>query len=181
MGTVWIYVVLVATVIVQEEAAPIAAGLAAHHGHADLPLVIAACAAGAWLGDLTLFGIGRRGGRLARRLPLVRGFAFLRRHPRLAPLAIRFAYGLRWSLPMAVGAAGVPWRSYVPWAGAAALAWSTLYGLIGWGAGALATRVFHGVEHYERPLILAVAVLWLAIVVWHLSGRGRPGRMAGPA
>lgn len=172
------YLMLVATVIVQEEAAPLWGGLAAHHGHADLPLVMGACAIGAWLGDLALYAIGRRGGRLVWHFPVSRGLDFLRRHPHLAPLGIRFAYGLRWSLPMAAGAAGIPWRSYAPWAAFSAVVWSTLYTAIGWTAGEVATRVFHNVKHYELPLIGAIGVTWLAIFLWHLLGRGRPGPRA---
>jgi membrane-associated protein len=181
MATIWVYLVLVATVIVQEEAAPLAGGLAAHHGHADLPFIIAACAIGAWLGDLALYAIGRRGGRLVQRVPVARSLDVLRRHPRLAPLVIRFAYGLRWSLPMAAGAAGISWRSYAPWAGLSAVVWSTFYTAIGWGAGELAQRLFRDVEHYEVPLIGVIVVAWLVILLWHLLGRGRPGRAARAA
>jgi membrane protein DedA with SNARE-associated domain len=178
LGAVWVYVVLAATVIVQEEAAPLAGGLAAHHGHAHLPLIIGACAVGSWLGDLTLFGLGRRGGRLVQRFPVTRRLGVLQRHPRLAPFAIRFAYGLRWSLPIAAGVAGIPWRSYAPWAALSAVVWSTVYASIGWGAGALATRVFGDLEHYELPLIGAIGFVWLVIVAWRLGGHGRPGRSA---
>lgn len=181
MSAIWVYLVLVATVIVQEEAAPLAGGLAAHHGHADLALIMTACAVGAWLGDLALFTIGRRGGRMVRRLPVARGIAFLRRHPRLAPVGIRFAYGMRWSLPMAAGAAGISWRTYAPWAALSAVVWSTLYAAIGWGAGEVATRLFQDMEHYELPIIGAIGVAWLVILLRHVVGRGRPGRAARAA
>jgi membrane-associated protein len=181
MNPLWMYVLLLVTVLIQEEAAPLAGGLAAHHGHADLPLIIAACAVGAWMGDLVLFGIGRRGGRLARHLPAARGLGVLRRHPRAAPLLIRFAYGMRWSLPVAAGASGIPLRSYAPWAAASAVIWSALYASIGWGAGALAMRIFTDIKHYEAPLIVTIALAWL-IIVLHLRARhARSGPGVGAA
>ena len=64
MRAMLLYLGLAVTVMFQEEAAPIAGALAAHHGHGELWLVILACGLGTYAGDLILYGIGRRTLRL---------------------------------------------------------------------------------------------------------------------
>jgi membrane protein DedA with SNARE-associated domain len=167
-----LYVTLAFTVMFQEEAAPIAGALAAHHGHGQLPLVILACAAGTYVGDLVLYGIGRRTRTLIARPRFRPALSFIRRHPKAAPLAVRFAYGLRFTLPVTCGAAGLPFASYALWVGVSAALWATAFGLVGWEAGELALRLFHDAKHHELPLIGAVLLVWLTIfVVFHLRGR----------
>lgn len=172
MSAILLYVGLAVTVMVQEEAAPITGALAAHHGHGELGLVILACMAGTYVGDLVLYGLGRRTRGLIARPRFRRALAFIRRHPRAAPLAVRFAYGLRFTLPVTCGAAGVPFGSYALWVGVSAALWATVFGLVGWGAGELAVRLFHDAEHHEVPMIAFVLLVWLTVfVVLHLRGR----------
>lgn len=167
-----LYATLFLTVMVQEEAAPIAGALAAHEGHGNLWLVIFACALGTWVGDLTLYGIGRRARRLIERPRFRPALAFIRQHPRAAPLAVRFAYGLRFTLPVTCGASRLPLTSYVPWVGASAALWAGAFGLVGWGAGEAALRLFHDAVHHELPLIAVVLLGWLSVfVIFQVRGR----------
>ena len=169
-----LYLTLMLTVVLQEEVAPLAGGAAAHHGHGSLLLVIAACAAGSWAGDLALFAIGRRGGRLARRARLARPLRFIARHPLAAPLVMRFSIGARFTLAIACGAAGLPVGKFVLWDGVSAALWSTVYSLLGWGAGELAERLFADLRHHEIVAIAAVTVVWLVVfTLLHLRG-GEP-------
>jgi membrane protein DedA with SNARE-associated domain len=160
-----LYLTLFVTVIFQEEAAPIAGALAAHHQHLDPIWVALACALGTWAGDIALYVIGRRGHRFLNRPGFARALALVRRHPRGAPLAVRFAYGLRFSLPIACGAARLPAGPFVLWVGASALLWSGLFTAVGWTTGELALRLFRDVEHYELPVIALVLMVWLAILL----------------
>ena len=172
MGGLLLYLGLAVTVMFQEEAAPIAGALAAHHGHGELWLVILACGLGTYAGDLILYGIGRRTRRLIERPRFKRALAFIRRHPRGAPLAVRFAYGLRFTLPVTCGAARIPLGSYAMWVGLSAALWATGFGLIGWGAGEIAVRLFHDAKHHEVPMIAIVLLVWLTVfLVLHLRGR----------
>ncbi len=172
MSIVLLYLTLALTVMFQEEAAPIAGGLAAHHGHGELWLVILACTIGTYVGDLTLYGIGRRTRSLIQRPRFRRALAFIRRHPRAAPLAVRFAFGLRFTLPVTCGASGLPFATYALWVALSAALWATAFGLVGWAAGEVALRVFHDAEHYELPLIAAVLLAWLTVfVVLRVRGR----------
>jgi len=151
-----LYAALFLTVIWQEEAAPLAGALAAHHGHADLWLVWASCALGTWAGDLTLWAVGRGGKRALARPGIARALALVREHPRAAPLAVRFAYGMRFTLPIACGAAGVRLPAFALWAGISAVAWAGLFTLAGWTAGEAAVRLFREAEHYELPAVILV-------------------------
>jgi membrane protein DedA with SNARE-associated domain len=173
-----LYLTLIVTVIFQEEAAPIAGALAAHHEHLDPLWVAVACAVGTWSGDLALYGLGRRGSKLLRRPGFAKALEFVRQHPRAAPLAVRFAYGFRFTLPIACGAAGVsPW-AYAFWVGVSAVSWAALFTVVGWSAGELALRLFHDVEHYELPLIALTFAGWIAVLVWrrvHRRAADPPG------
>lgn len=172
MGAWLLYLGLAVTVMFQEEAAPIAGALAAHHGHGDLWLVIVACAIGTYVGDLILYGVGRRTRRLIARPRFRSALTFIRRHPKAAPLAVRFAYGLRFTLPVSCGAAELPFPTYALWVGVSAALWATVFGLVGWGAGEVALRLFHDAKHHELPLIAAVLVVWLTVfVVFRVRGR----------
>lgn len=172
MHPLLLYLGLAVTVMFQEEAAPIAGALAAHHGHGELWLVILACGIGTYIGDLLLYGLGWRTRSLIARPRFRRALAFIRRHPRGAPLAVRFAYGLRFTLPVTCGAAGVPFGGYALWVGVSAALWATVFGLLGWGAGEVAVRLFHDAEHHEVPMIAFVLLVWLIVfVVLHLRGR----------
>jgi len=173
MSMLLLYLVLAVTVMVQEEAAPIAGALAARQGHGELWLVIAACAAGTFAGDLILYGVGRRTKALLQRPRFRPALAFIRRHPITAPLAVRFAYGMRFALPVSCGASQVPFRSYAAWVGLSAVVWATAFGLVGWGAGHLALQLLHDAEH-DVPLIAAILVVWVTgFIVLYLRGRGR--------
>ena len=79
---------------------------------------------------------------------------------------VRFAYGLRFTLPLACGAAHLPVASYALWVGVSAVVWAGVFTAVGWSAGELALRLFHDVEHYELPLIALTFAVWLTVLVW---------------
>jgi membrane protein DedA with SNARE-associated domain len=175
MTALALYLTLLVTVAFQEEAAPIAGALAAHHAHLDPVWVALACALGTWGGDLALYVIGRRGHRFLDRPGFAKALGLVRRHPRGAPLAVRFAYGLRFTLPIACGVAHLPAARYALWAGVSAALWSALFTVVGWTAGELALRLFRDVRHYELPLIAAVLTTWVLLLVWRFARRREEG------
>jgi membrane protein DedA with SNARE-associated domain len=176
-----LYAALFLTVIWQEEAAPLAGALAAHHGHADLWLVWAACTLGTWVGDVTLWAVGRRGKKVLARPGVARALALVREHPRAAPLAVRFAYGMRLTLPIACGAAGVGLPGFVLWAGLSAVAWAGLFTLLGWTVGEAAVRLFREAEHYELPAVIAVFAIGAALYALHWLRRRARSHVQAPA
>jgi membrane protein DedA with SNARE-associated domain len=172
----WAYITLAATGIVTEEATPLIGGLAAHDGYLHLPAVIVWVAGGTWLADLGLYHVGRWRGRWARRrwprlrTWMIRTFKIVRRHPWRASIAVRWAYGLRLTLPIACGAARVPLIVYAIGSAISCITWSVAFSLLGWAFGRTTLIVVGHVRRYENFLV-ALIVLILAIAFWIMRKR----------
>jgi len=160
----WAYITLGATGIVTEEAAPLVGGLMAHDGHLRLAAVGLWIMAGTWVADILLYYLGRwRGDWVKNRWPKLREFMLrvltvVRRHPWRCSLAVRWAYGLRLTLPLACGAARVPFWLYAIGGAISAATWAFAFTLIGWGFGEAALRIMGHVRRYEVRIALGIVV-----------------------
>ena len=163
----WEYILLALSGIVTEEATPLIGGLRVHTGHLKLFPVMFWVAAGTWTAHIGLYYLGRwRSEWVQRRFPRARVLVqrvldVVRRHPWRSSLAVRFAYGLRLTLPIACGAAHVPLRIYVPGSGISAAVWSVLFTLLGWGLGETTMIVVGHVRRYEKWIAIAILVVIL--------------------
>lgn len=175
----WAYITLGATGIVTEEATPLIGGLMAHDRYLRLTTVMFAIAAGTWLADLGLYWVGRWQGRWARqRWPrlrewMVRTFRIVRRHPWRASVAVRWAYGLRLTLPIAAGAARVPLPVYLIGSAISAASWAIVFTAIGWAFGETTLIILGHVRRYENYLV-ALFVLLLGLGFWIVRARHVP-------
>jgi membrane protein DedA with SNARE-associated domain len=163
--SLWEYVALGAISFVTEELAPLTGGFAAHEGHLSLVGVMWSCAAGTWGVDLGLYYLGRwRGAWARRRWPSV-GRAFtrvlmgVRKRPWRSSLAVRYAYGLRLTLPIACGVAHVPLYEYAAGSALSAATWASLFTVTGWIFGRSALLVYRHARHFEDVILLAAAGL----------------------
>lgn len=160
-GQLWVYVTLGATSILTEEVAPLLGGVAAQQGQLGLVRVALAITLGTWAAHIGLYYLGRWRGKWVReRWPragryLTRALRFVRRHPWRSSIAVRYAYGLRLTLPMACGAARVPLLTYVIGSGISALTWSSLFTVLGWAFGRTAMQVVRHVRRFEDVILLA--------------------------
>jgi membrane protein DedA with SNARE-associated domain len=160
----WAYITLGATGIVTEEAAPLVGGLMAHDGHLKLAAVALWITGGTWIADIALYYLGRwRGDWVRGRWPklrafMLRVFTVVRRHPWRCSLAVRWAYGLRLTLPLACGAARVPFWLYAIGAAISAATWSFAFTFLGWGFGEAALRILGHVRRYEVKIALGIIV-----------------------
>jgi membrane protein DedA with SNARE-associated domain len=176
IGHLWAYLTLGATGIITEEATPLIGGLAAHDRHLHLTAVVMWVAAGTWVADLGLYYVGRwRGDWARRRSPRLRAvilgaFKIVRRHPWRSALAVRWAYGLRLTLPIACGAARVPLAIYVIGSALSSVTWAAFFTLLGWAFGRTTLLVLGHVRRYENYLVVSI-VLVLAIVFWLMRKR----------
>jgi membrane protein DedA with SNARE-associated domain len=172
----WAYLTLGATGIITEEATPLIGGLAAHNHHLRLSAVGMWVAGGTWLAGIGLYYFGRwRGDWARRRWPhvrrfMLRAFKIVRRHPWRSSLAVRWAYGLRLTLPIACGAARLPLPIYLIGSAISCLTWSYLFTLLGWGFGRTTLIVLGHVRRYENILIVGIIVA-LAVVFWVMRKR----------
>ena len=172
----WEYLTLGATGIVTEEAAPLIGGLRAHDGYLHLSLVGAWITAGTWSADILLYYIGRwHGDWVRRRWPrirtfMVRALKIVRRHPWRCSTSVRFAYGLRLTLPIACGAARIPILLYLIGSGISAITWSFAFTLVGWGFGRTTRAMLGHVRRYESYVVALILVI-LAIAFWFMQRR----------
>lgn len=173
----WKYTALGATSIVFEEANPILGGIAVRHGRAGLFGVIVAVALGTWLASIALYFVGRwRIGWVRTRFPdkrrlLTGALTIVRRHPWRSSLAIRFAYGLRLPLPIACGAARLPFSLYVIASGISCWLWAVAFACLGFAAGGAALRVLDFAHRLD--VRLGLLALILAVVLFFMMRRRR--------
>ncbi len=180
-----------AGVPVPGETVVLAAAFLAQRGMLSLLWVVAVAVAAAILGDNLGYWIGRRGGRLlAERRGWLVGLtparlaaldAFTRRHGARMVFLARFVSGLRVFAPLFAGMSGLPWRRFVVYNAAGALAWATVVSLAGYFFGrswtlletwigraglfivALVTAlVLVGLARRHGPWLVATADRWLA-------------------
>lgn len=136
----------------------------AHDGHLKLIVVGAWITAGTWIADILLYYLGRwRVEWIRERWPrlralLLRVFRVVRRHPWRCALAVRWAYGLRLTLPLACGAARVPLWLYVIGSGVSAASWAFVFTFLGWGFGEAALQLLGHVRRYEVKIALGLVV-----------------------
>jgi membrane protein DedA with SNARE-associated domain len=163
--------VLGATSIVLEETNPIFGGIAARHGRANLVAVIVAVAVGTWLASVGLYFLGKwriewvRARFPKRQRLLDAALEIVRRNPWRASLAVRFAYGLRIPVPIACGAARLPFWLYVIASGISCWVWSAAFVLLGWKAGGAALRVL-GLTSRSDVRLGLVALVLVGVLVY---------------
>lgn len=169
--------------IVPSETSVITGGVVASAGDLSLPVVIAAAAGGAFLGDNTAYLIGRRYGTRARK----RFFSGEKARKRIAwadrqleerggeLVAVgRFIPGGRTAVTLSAGTLHFPWRRFVLFDGAAALGWALYASLLGYFGG-------HAFENAPwKGLLLALGIAFavvagVEVVRWYLRRRRGSG------
>lgn len=172
----WSYLTLGATGIITEEATPLIGGLAAQSRHLHVVAVGMWIAAGTWVAGLGLYYVGRLHGDWAQsRWPhigsfLARALKIVRRHPWRSSLAVRWAFGLRITLPVACGAARLPSAIYMIGSAISCLTWSFTFTLVGWAFGRTAMMVLGHVRRYENYLIASILIA-IGVAFWIMRRR----------
>ncbi|HEY9097325.1 MAG TPA: DedA family protein [Thiobacillus sp.] len=168
--------------LLEGETVLLLAGYSAHRGYLSFPAVLAIAMLGAVMGDQIWFALGRRqGARLTAQRPWLdtrvqRALLLIERHPIAIILAMRFAWGLRTALPIAVGMSRISWQRFLLLNLLSALVWAPLVAGTGYFFGALLARYssnLHRVEHWGM-----LAILILALIV-HFAARRRRRHSGG--
>lgn len=171
----WKYTALGASSIVFEEANPIFGGLAIRHGRAGTVGVVAAVAIGTWIASVALYAVGRwRIDWVQRRWPdkqrlLDAALEIVRRHPWRASLAVRFAYGLRLPVPIACGAARLPFSLYLIASGISCWVWAGLFTWLGYAFGGVALMMLQ-ITH-RADVRLGMVALGLCVALYFITRR----------
>lgn len=151
-----------------------AAVVAAHQSVPSLLTVVAAGAAGAYVGDLVTYAVLRWGGDgAARRMPWLRASGIPQRtadrllaRPIPVLLVSRLIPGGRVPVLLAAAVFGVPWRHFAVANAAASLLWSAVYASIGLAGRALFPEPWQGI----------VAAVILVVLISFAGGRVRSWR-----
>jgi membrane-associated protein len=152
--------------VVPSETAVITAGVLAGAGDLEIAFVVAAGAAGAYLGDSSAYWLGRGlGGRLER--GFFRGEKAARRrrwaeetldrHGGPLILGARFVPGGRTATTLTAGIVRMRWVRFALFAAAAAIVWASYGGLVGYVGG----RAFE-----EQPLVALAVGFGIAAAVY---------------
>jgi membrane protein DedA with SNARE-associated domain len=149
-----------------------AAALAFHQHHpVTIVFVIAAGAAGAYVGDLVMYAMCRFGGeKLARRVRWLRDEEHLAsvktrlQHSQVPVLLVsRLIPGGRVPVLLAAAFVGLPWRTFVVANVPACALWSLVYAAIGVAGGSIFPKPWQGViAAVVLILIVNQAVSWIS-------------------
>jgi len=172
------YVLIFFGTLAEGETLLMLGGYFAHQGYLQLAPVIAVAFAGAVCGDQLFFWIGRHHAkRLLGRFPKLRdkvnvALHRIESHQVKVVLCMRFLWGLRIALPIALGLSNLATKRYFWLNIASAGVWSIVFAVIGFGAGELVRRLEADLHRHEK-WIAAVLVLGAVLALaWH-SGRPR--------
>lgn len=162
--------------VLEGETVLLLAGYAAHRGYLDLAAVLGIAMLGAWLGDQFFFWLGRRHGQALMRsretlaARVERSLGLIDRHPVKIILTMRFLYGLRIALPIAVGMSSIHWRRFLWLNAVSAIPWAILVGGSGYLFGALITP---HIEELHRIEVWILALLVFLVLALHGLARLR--------
>jgi membrane protein DedA with SNARE-associated domain len=173
------YLLIFLGTFVEGETLLMLGGYFAHRGYLDLGGVVATSFIAAVCGDQLFFHLGRSHAKgLLARFPRLRDKVNLalhrvERHQVKVVLTMRFLWGLRIALPVALGLTSMSARKFFWLNLLSAAVWSCVFALIGFGTSRVIARIVDDLHHYEKwiavgLLIVALLVLWLR---WHGTRR----------
>jgi membrane protein DedA with SNARE-associated domain len=173
------YLLIFLGTFVEGESLLMLGGYFAHRGYLELGGVIATSFVAAMCGDQLFFHLGRSHAKgLLARFPRLRdkvnlALARVEQHQVKVVLSMRFLWGLRIALPVALGLTRMPARKFFWLNLLSAAVWSSVFALIGFGASRVVARIVEDLHHYEKwiaagLLAIAALVLWLR---WHGARR----------
>lgn len=156
--------------LLEGETVLILAGLMAHMGLMELPLVMLVALLGSFLGDQFYFFLGRRkGAALLDRHPAWKRRAekvhrSMRRYRNGIMLGFRFVYGMRTITPLILGMdRTIPTRRFILLNLIGAALWSVVIAAGGYFFGRVLKSFLEDIRHYERALLLSVLLIGIAI------------------
>jgi membrane protein DedA with SNARE-associated domain len=169
------YPALLVGAFIEGEATVLIAGFLAHSGYLVLPWVFGLAFLGAYVGDQTLFRIGRAGGSafVARRPKLQvrihRIHDLLQRYQNPLMLSFRFVYGLRLVTVLAVGISGPSARRFAVLNAIGVMAWAITLASFGYFFGHILETVSGNLRKYELLILLILGIFGGAAWYWHHS------------
>lgn len=176
------YALIFLGTFVEGESLLVLGGYFAHRGYLDWGGVVATAFVAAVCGDQLFFHLGRRhaAGLLARfpRLHDQVRVAVHRaeRHQTLVVLGMRFLWGLRIALPLAMGMTRMNATKFFVLNLLSAAAWATLFASIGFSTGNFFARVVDEFHRYEPWIAVSLMLVAGSVVALRWFHARRPER-----
>jgi membrane protein DedA with SNARE-associated domain len=173
------YAMIFLGTVVEGETLLMLGGYFAHRGYLELGPVIVTAFAGAVCGDQFFFYIGRHHAKgLLARFPKLRdkvniALHRVEAHQVKVVLSMRFLWGLRIALPVALGLTNMVARRFFWLNITSAAVWSCVFACIGYGTGRLFAALEADLRRFEWWIAAGLLLIALAALIWHL---GRPKR-----
>jgi membrane protein DedA with SNARE-associated domain len=153
-------------------------GYFAHQGYLQLAPVIGTAFVGAVCGDQLFFHVGRyHAKRLLGRFPKLRdkvnvALHRIESHQVKVVLSMRFLWGLRIALPIALGLSNMRKRRFAWLNLVSAAVWANVFAIAGYGAGELLQKLEADLHRYEKWIATVLVLAAVVALAWH-SGRPR--------
>jgi len=157
-------------------------GYFAHRGYLDLGGVMATAFVAAVCGDQLFFHVGRNHAtRLFERFPHLHDKVRIavhraERHQNLVVLGMRFLWGLRIALPLAMGMTRMNGRKFFWLNLLSAAVWSVMFASLGYGSGQLFERLVDDLRHYELRIAGALVFIGATVLLIRWLSARRPER-----
>jgi len=177
------YIAVAVGALLEGETILALAGLAAHRGYLDLPIVIAVAALFGFAGDQFFFTLGRyQGARILARYPDAQRRAeqldrMLARWHAPVIILIRFMYGFRILGPVMLGMSSVKHSTFALYNAIGALLWAPLIASLGFLFGEAVEAILHDVKDAEQwGLVLLLALAFVGFVLNKVHDRKLRGQ-----
>lgn len=164
------YIAIFVGTFVEGESMLLLGSFAAHKGYLSMPWVLATAGVAAFISDQIYFRLGRRyGSRLVVDRPQLqtrvgKALAIIDRHAILCVLVMRFLWGFRIALPLAIGMSSMPAVRYVLLDVVGAAIWAGLVGWIGYSSVQIFAATVADFRTYEGVIVAALVLVALAVV-----------------
>jgi len=177
------YLLIFAGTFVEGETLLMLGGYFAHRGYLDLGGVMATAFVAAVCGDQLFFHIGRNHAtRLFERFPRLHDKVRIavhraERHQVLVVLGMRFLWGLRIALPLAMGMTRMNATKFFMLNLLSAAVWAALFSALGYGSGSLFAHLIEDFHRYELWIAGGLLAIGAVVLGVRWLGARRPEQL----
>jgi membrane protein DedA with SNARE-associated domain len=161
--------------LIEGDALVLVASFLAYLGKLELPVVMLAAFFGTWLSDIIWFMLGRYSNhkilerwQWLHKLSL-QSITLVGKRPRLMAVSVRFMYGLRMVIPLALGRTTMSTSSFLIYNALGVLIWVGVFSALGYFFASVTESMFGRMKHLDIILpIIIVGTLLLFIYASHI-------------